>query len=466
MKPNHHTGISVLLVDDEESWLHSFSITLKAVGIHNVLICSDSRKVMDMMLSTDVGLIVLDLTMPHISGQELLAQMAEKHPDVPVIVVTGVNDIQVAVDCMKLGALDYYVKTVETDRLISGVVRTVEMQQLRREHNRMKERLLDDHLERPEAFTDIVTDSKKIRSIFQYLEAIAQSNEPVFITGETGVGKELFAKAVHTLSECPGEFVAVNAAGLDEQAFSDTLFGHKKGAFTGADSTRQGLIERAQGGTLFLDEIGDLPLELQVKLLRLLQEHEYYPLGSDVSKKTDARFVVATNHDIATLTQNGNFRNDLFYRLSTHKVHIPPLREHKEDLSVLLAHFLQEASKQLDKNTPSVPKELYTLLSLYSYPGNVRELKAMVYEATTHHQGGILSMNIFKKHISAIGALPVTSETSKKPDSVIASYEKLPTLKEMNQLLIDEALARTEGNQALAAEMLGISRQALNKRLK
>lgn len=466
MKLNKQSTVPVLLIDDEESWLHSFTITLQSAGIHSVVTCSDSRNALSLMQESSIGLVVLDLTMPHISGQELLGKIHETHPDIPVIVVTGVNDIQTAVDCMKLGALDYFVKTVEADRLINGIVRAVEFQQLKRENSRLKERFLDDHLEHPEAFDGITTESMKIRSVFQYLEAIAPSSEPVLITGETGVGKELFAKAVHTLSGRAGEFVAVNVAGLDEQAFSDTLFGHKKGAFTGADTTRQGLIEKAQGGTLFLDEIGDLALELQVKLLRLLQEHEYFPLGSDVSKKTDARFVVATNHDIAALTASGVFRNDLYYRLTTHQVHIPPLRERKEDIPVLLKLFLGEVSEQLAKNVPTVPKELYTLLSLYSYPGNIREFKAMVHEAVTHHQGGIMSMDSFKKHIHALGTLPEVSESHESADSGVTFSDSLPNLKEMDDLLIDEALARTEGNQALAAEILGISRQALNKRVK
>ena len=461
----HHT-VPVLLVDDEESWLDSFSITLRGLGVTTIIPCNDSRNAIAEMRDRDVGLVVLDLTMPHISGQELLAQMVDQHPDVPVIVVTGVNDIESAVECMKSGALDYFVKTEELDRLVNGIVRALEFQRLRRENDRMKERFLDDRLEHPEAFASIIGDSPKMRAVFQYLEAISLSNEPLLITGETGVGKELFANATHTLSKCTGEFVAVNAAGLDEQAFSDTLFGHKKGAFTGADTTRPGLIEKAQGGTLFLDEIGDLAPELQVKLLRLLQEHEYFPLGSDVSKRTDARFVVATNHDLAALVSQGSFRKDLYYRLTTHHIHVPPLRERKDDLRALLDHMFEDAAEQLGKSVPTVPKELHTLLSLYSFPGNIREFKGMVHEALTHHQSGILSMASFKKHIQALSSLPDDIDVPDSEAGKVSFSETLPTMKEMDDLLIDEALSRTDGNQALAAELLGISRQALNKRLR
>lgn len=465
MTTKQQHAIPILLVDDEESWLKSLSITLKAAGASRIVTCSDSRQVADQLAAKDIGLVVLDLTMPHISGQELLAQIIERHPDMPVIIVTGVNDIETAVDCIKSGAMDYFVKTEEMDRLVSGVIRTLEFQSLRRENDRMKERFLGDHLERPEVFANIVGESPKMRAVFQYLEAISVSQEPLLITGETGVGKELFARASHDLSGFTGEFVAVNAAGLDEQAFSDTLFGHKKGAFTGADTTRPGLIERAQGGTMFLDEIGDLAPELQVKLLRLLQEHEYFPLGSDVSKRTDARFVVATNCDLSELVRQGKFRKDLFYRLTTHLVNVPPLRERRDDLHLLLDHFLREASAQLGKPVPTIPRELVTLLRLYSFPGNVREFRGLVHEALVHHQSGILSMALFKRHIQARASLPDVSGDDSAPIQVTFP-ENLPTLREMDALLIDEAMARTEGNQAMAAELLGISRQALNKRLR
>lgn len=306
-----------------------------------------------------------------------------------------------------------------------------------------------------------------MRSVFQYIETIAPSGEPALITGETGVGKELFAKAIHALSQCEGEFVAINAAGLDDHVFSDTLFGHKKGAFTGAESSRPGLVEQAQDGTLFLDEVGDLPQASQIKLLRLLQEREYFPLGSDVAKKAHTRIVTATNRDLNALTKTGEFRKDLFYRLGTHRVHIPPLRRRKEDLSELLDHFLVESAEALGKKAPTYPKELIALIATYPYPGNVRELKAMVYEAVTHHKGGVLSMSTFREHIRSFGTVPEDDLQAAVCDggNVVFS-ETLPTLKEVNDALIAEALLRAENNQAIAAEMLGISRQALNKRLK
>jgi DNA-binding NtrC family response regulator len=332
----------------------------------------------------------------------------------------------------------------------------------------LKAQVLSDTLKQPEAFSEIITTNAAMRAIFQYAEAIAVSPRPVLITGETGVGKELIARAVHTLSNRSGAFVPVNVAGLDDQVFADTLFGHKKGAFTDAREARKGLIERATGGTLFLDEIGDLSLTSQVKLLRLLQEGEYFPLGADVAKRSDARIVVATNQDLGGLQTSGQFRKDLYYRLCDHQIQIPPLRQRREDLSVLVAHFLEKAARELNKKKPTPPEELITLLSTFEFPGNVRELESMVFNAVSSHQSGKLSMDSFKEHI--IAQHPRSDLNSAAPfvpkGSQVSFADQLPTLKQIEQMLVDEAMKRSNGNQSIAALSLGISRQALNKRIK
>lgn len=463
MTAARHLAEPVLLIDDEEAWLRSFSMTLRAAGISNIHTCADSREGTARALELSAALVILDLTMPHLSGMEVLAQLAEACPDVPVVMLTGVNDVGSAVACMREGAFDYYVKTTETERLVSGVKRALELQQLRRENSRLKESVLDDALIHPEAFEGIVTASQRVWGIFKYLEAVSASPMAVLIAGETGVGKELFAQAVHRVSGRGGRFVPVNAAGLEDQAFSDTLFGHVKGAFTGADSARPGLIEQAAGGTLFLDEIGDLDSSGQIKLLRLLQEGEYYPLGSDVARKSDARIVAATNRDLKALSDTGAFRKDLYFRLQTHRVVVPPLRERREDIAPLLELFLDEAANMLQKKRPSAPRELAALLKTYHFPGNVRELRSMVVDAVTHHPGGILSMTRFKEHMQHLAPL---HDPAPRLGAGVTFGEVLPTMKENTELLIEEALRRADGNQAIAAEMLGISRQALNKRLK
>ncbi|MBR9885157.1 MAG: sigma-54-dependent Fis family transcriptional regulator, partial [Oceanospirillales bacterium] len=244
----------------------------------------------------------------------------------------------------------------------------------------------------------------------------------------------------------------------------DTLFGHERGAFTGANQSRGGMIEQAAGGTLFLDEIGDLSMASQVKLLRLLQEGEYYPLGSDRPKRMQARVLVATHQDLAKKQASGEFRKDLYYRLRTHLVRIPALRQRKQDIPLLLEHFLSEAAEELGKSKPTIPRELPVLLSNYSFPGNVRELRAMVYDAMSVHRSRMLSMDVFKRAIDAEAAESLEEATATR--TVFMPDEPLPSLHEVADLLVEEAMRRAEGNQSIASRLLGVSQPALSKRLK
>jgi DNA-binding NtrC family response regulator len=465
-----HTTASplpVLLVDDEPQLLRSASVLLRTSGIKQVVTLDDSRAVLPWLATQDVGVLVLDLAMPHISGRELLVQIAADYPDIPVILMTATNDLDTAVQCMQSGAIDYLVKPVEKNRFVSSVTRALELRALREEVLSLKECLLHDELRQRDAFATMITQSKAMHAIFRYVEAVAVSHQPVLITGETGTGKELLARAVHTLSAGQGEFVAVNVAGLDDAMFSDTLFGHTKGAFTGADQPRDGLITRAADGTLFLDEMGDLATTSQVKLLHLLQEGTYYPLGADYPRQSQARVIVATNHDIVQLVHNGAFRKDLYYRLRAHHLHLPPLRERQEDFPLLINHFLEKAAQALNKPVPTPPMELYRLLRTYAFPGNVRELEAMCFDAVAQHPGGVLSLKSFKavihhEHITAPDRLRLQTAP---PHLATLFPDRLPTLKEIEEALIAEALERAEGNQGIAAGMLGLTRQALNKRL-
>ena len=458
----------VLLVDDEEQSLTSFEMALRSVSLNHFIKCRDSREVIPLLTEQEVEIVLLDLRMPYIAGDELLPAIISDFPETPVIIITGANDVETAVKCMKLGAFDYMVKPVERSRLIGGVKRAIELRELQRENRLLRAHVLSDKLEHPEVFSEIVTCSARMRSIFQYIEAIAASPRPLLITGETGVGKELVARAVHRLSRRRGAFVPVNVAGLDDNVFADTLFGHKKGAFTGADQARGGLLEQAAGGSLFLDEIGDLSHPSQVKLLRLLQDGEYFPLGSDVAKRSDARILVATNQDLNTLQTTGRFRKDLYYRLCDHHIYIPPLRERMEDLPLLLNHFLEKASTTLSKSRPTPPEELLTLLSSYHFPGNLREMESMVFDSVSNHRSGKLSMDVFKSHIFQKPLTPSKEqpERAQGEGGSVSFPERLPTLKEVEQILVDEAMRRAGGNQSIAALSLGITRQALNKRLK
>lgn len=322
-------------------------------------------------------------------------------------------------------------------------------------------------LENIKAFSRIVTGNSEMFAVFHYIESVARSLQPVLITGETGVGKELIAKCIHEVSGVRGNLVIVNVAGLDDNMFSDTLFGHAKGAFTGADQVRPGMVEQAAGGTLFLDEIGELSPTSQVKLLRLLQEGEYLPLGADSPRYTDAYILTATNEDLWGLQRAKKFRKDLNFRLRTHHIHIPPLRERVDDIPLLVDHFLEEAAQVLKKKKPRYPEELHTLLKTYSFQGNIRELRAMIFDAMSRHKSRTLSLSVFKSHI-AKGRENATIAEKPEADesSPFAFFREIPTIKQATRMLIAEAMKRADGNQSVAAKMLGISQPALSKRLK
>lgn len=465
MNINRYPAFGVLLVDDEAAFLRSLSIVLeRRGGINHIFQCQDSRDAMGIIARENIGLVLLDLTMPNISGEDLLQQIVEEYPEVGVIIISGLNQLETAVNCIRLGAYDYFVKTTEEDRLIEGIKRAILMQEMRHENQELRRRFLTDTLERPEAFSSIITEDKGMRSVFQYLESVAPSRQPVMICGESGVGKELIAEAIHTLSNRTGSLITVNVAGLDDNVFADTLFGHHRGAFTGADKARAGLIEQAAGGTLFLDEIGDLSQASQVKLLRLLQEGEYYPLGSDRPKRLRARVIVATHQDLAQKQKEGEFRKDLFYRLKTHRVDIPPLRKRSSDIPLLLEHFLQQAADELGKNKPTIPKELPVLLANYAFPGNVRELRALAFDAMSLHRSRMLSMDVFRRVLDQ--DVPEPEAEAHNEVMLFNPDRPLPTLQEVGDLLVNEAMQRAQGNQSLASKLLGISQPALSKRIK
>jgi DNA-binding NtrC family response regulator len=428
----------------------------------NILTCQDARKVTAFLAQREIGVLLLDLNMPHLSGEKLLPGIREEHPDLPVIIISGMTEVSLAVECMKLGVFDYLVKPIEKSKLQTTVGRALEISELRRENVSLRSHLIERQLHYPDAFQEITFQDESIRALLLYVESIADTHQTVLITGETGTGKELIARAIHNISGRKGQLITVNVAGFDENMFSDALFGHLKGAYTGADRDRPGLIEKAEGGTLFLDEIGDLGMTSQVKLLRLLESREYYPLGSDVARRADARVLVATNRDLETEVEKANFRKDLFFRLKTHHVQLPPLRERINDLPLLFDRFLREAAEELGKPAPNTPADIYLILKSYDYPGNIRELRSLVFDAVSRHTTGTLSLKVFQDVIGQKGA----TKTKIPTENYFANALTLPTLRETTEMLVSEAIKRSANNQSIAARILGITPQALSQRLK
>ncbi len=462
-------NLPLVLVDDETTVLHSSKLLLSGAGIKPVVTLEESRDLLPLLKKQEVAAIVLDLFMPQLSGIELLPIIVKNYPEIPVIVMTAAQDVETAVLSMKEGAFDYLVKPVEESRLISSVKRALEVRSLRQHVDKLKGYLLSNKLDHAHAFSSFDSISEKMHSIFQYTEAIANSDEPVLINGETGVGKELLAKTIHELSGRTGAFMPVNVAGLDDTLFSDTMFGHNKGAFTGATDTRKGLVLQAAGGTLFLDEIGDMTHASQIKLLRLLQEKRYNPLGSDIAINSDVRIICATNRDLHQRMLGDDFRSDLYYRLSVHQVELLPLRNRVEDLPLLVERFIADAAKTMGKGNLNAPSEIYDLLGIYRFAGNIRELRALVFDAVaTHRSGSVLSLDRFRNAVEKQQKIAPTQKTVMEKlenDNLLQIPGQFPTLNQADTCLVREAMQRANGNQGVAATLLGISRPALNRRL-
>lgn len=479
----------ILIVDDTPENLRLLMGLLSSSGF-NVATATSGQMALAAIEKVNPDLILLDIMMPDMDGYEVCRQLKQNPAtvEIPVIFISALSDSLDKIKAFDVGGMDYISKPFQAEVVIRRIQthldlrctlkRLQEQKRLLEEEKEERERtekelhryqeqitgLLTHQLLNPQAFSKIVTRNEKMQSLFQYIEALSCSSEPVLILGESGVGKELIARAIHDVCSPRGPYVAVNIAGFDDNMFSDTLFGHVKGAFTDAQQDRAGMIEKARGGTLFLDELGDLNLNLQVKLLRLLQEKEYLPLGSDQSHSVECRIVVATNVDLKQKVREEKFRNDLYYRLSTHKVNIPPLRERKEDIPALLDYFLASAAEEMEKKIPAYPAELHLLLENYPFPGNVRELRSMVYNAMSTHQSHKLSMKTFQDSIG-LSESEIRGQTGQTHDDM-EFPEVLPTLKEIGDRLVSEAVKRTRGNQTMAAKMLGISTPALNVRLK
>jgi DNA-binding NtrC family response regulator len=456
----------ILIVDDEEEIRRSVAALLAGFGWPGAVSFPNGADALRWLGDHEARLVILDLNMPLMGGEAVLDWILEKRPGLPVIVVSADADLGRVKACLKKGAYDYFVKPADSTALEAAVRRAAEKRDREMELRLLSEAIMEPGRGGLDAFSEIVTNSPVMISLFRYAAAVAKSPEPVLIMGESGTGKELFAKAIHGASGLKGPFVTVNLAGLDDSFFSDTLFGHRKGAYTGANEAREGLAERSRDGVLFLDEIGDLRPESQVKLLRFLQEGEYYRLGSDAPLSLRVKVAAATNRDLESLVREGRFRLDLFYRLSAHRIRLPALRERPEDIPLLASRFLEEAGTHLGKPPAVLEASALEALSSYGFPGNVRELRSLLIDAAYASESGTIGAGLLSERLPCAADPRALHSVGRRPERTVLFPGPLPSLTEAAELLVDEALRRSGGNQSRAAALIGISHQALSKRLK
>ena len=438
----------ILIVDDQPAILEAENQLLRLEGFRNIVTAESAEEARSAFTEDTIALVLLDLTLKGETGQSLLEWLRREHPDTEVIVVTASSDVSMAVECMRSGARDYLVKGVDSERLVPATSNALKHRASRLENQLLRRALLNDAPEHSESFGEFVSASSVVRRIFVYLEAIAGTGDPVLVTGETGVGKEIVAKAVHRASGRSGKFVVVNLGGLDDHTFSDTLFGHRRGAFTGAGEMRTGLVRQAAGGTLFLDEFGEISTQSQVKLLRLIDTGDFRPLGSDRPEVSSARLVLATNRDLKTEVAAGRFRQDLLYRITQHWVEIPPLRERPEDLEPLALHFLDSEAQRLGVEQLSLGADVLAWLRALPLPGNARELRQLITKSLVHGSWQV----------------PTTTASVRTRAGAVLFDHTLPGPEEAVEALLREADRRNPGNRAAAAAAIGLSPQAFANR--
>jgi len=468
MKKNINSAFPIMVVNDEDGILWAIESTLSLAGYENIITCKDASQVFNLLSKTTIDVILLDLTMSRIQGENILTSIIENYPEIPVVTIVGTSQVEVGMSFMDKGAFDYLIRPLEEGRLLNVIKHAVEYQDLRRVNQSIKKHMLSNELENPKAFENIVTKNKKMIHIFKYVESIAKSSFPVLITGEKGAGKTSLAKAIYRSSGLKCHFIPIKVSGIDENYFSE-LLARRNISFDDNNNLMNIQSENdIEDCFFFIDEIEALSPILQEKLLNIIKGKQKIPIGFDAPLNSKLRVIASTTKDIWSFNKKSFFRKDLLYRLLTYHIHIPPLHERSEDIPLLVEYFIESASKSLNKKKPTYPHELITLLQNYTYPGNIKELKDMIYDAISNHNSGVLSLNVFKKYIKANKNKNIVVEDINKPgiSAPIIFPKKLPTLKQTAGLLVIEAMKRSKGNQSIASRMLGISQQALSKRLK
>jgi two-component system response regulator AtoC len=444
----------VLVVDDEESIRVMLRAMLRKRG-YEVAIASSGAEALEEMAREVPDVCLVDLRMPGMTGMELLGAMRERQYESVVVVMSAYGSLENAVEAMKAGAYDYITKPFKTDEVVLTLLKVEEREQLRRENKALR-----DQLRKGSSFEGIIAQSGSMEDLFRTITKVASYKSTVLITGESGTGKELVARAIHSRSPRVSKpFVAVNCGAIPETLLESELFGHKRGAFTDATFDKRGLFEEADGGTLFLDEIGELPVSLQVKLLRALQEETIRRLGDTRDTQVDVRIVAATVRDLTEDVASGRFREDLFYRINVLPLHIPPLRDRREDIPMLIEFFIERNNLRLGTQVASVGPDAKKLLLDYGWPGNVRELENTIERA----------MVLAEENVLRIEDLPLRITESRDPIRRVLSSGELSikkTTRYLEEELIRRALKKTGGNRTNAAKILEISHRALLYKIK
>ena len=441
--------MKILIIDDDDSFRRVLEYNLQEEG-YDILSASSGEEGLSIFEVQAPNLIITDMKMSGISGIDVLSAVKKQSPDTLVIIITAFGAVDKAVEAMKLGAYDYITKPVNRDELKLVVRKALEMTNLSQENKDLRKRI-----ENREEFKHMVGASDAMAGVFSLVNKVADTEATILITGESGTGKELVARAIHEQSSRRGSrFIAINCAAIPRDLLESELFGHIKGAFTGAIKDQQGKFQQADGGTIFLDEVCDLPLEMQPKLLRVLQEKEVFPLGSGRVQKIDVRIVTATNLDIDELVTTGRFREDLYYRLSVIPIHLPPLRQRPEDIPLLLRHFAARVG------CPHVvfAKETLKALSAYPWPGNVRELENLVTRMMILREGDTIGIEDLPKKI-------MTRQKHEGQMSVVNLPPEGYSLEQLEREVVIEALERNDWNKSAAAAFLKIPRHVLLYRL-
>lgn len=448
---------TLLIIDDEDNMRHMLTALLRKSG-YRIDVAADGGEGLDKVKNESYDYILCDIKMPRKDGMDFLREARGYVESSTVIMMSAYGTIDMAVEAMKLGAYDFISKPFKPDEVYLSLKKAEERERLKKENIRLKERIQE--ISADFQFGNMIGNSRAMKNMFQLSEKAAQYDTTVLITGESGTGKELVARGIHfSGSRSSANMVPVNCGGIPESLLESELFGHVKGAFTGADRNKKGLFQEAHGGTIFLDEIGELPLSLQVKLLRVLQESEVRPVGGAKTSKVDVRVVAATAKDLESEIQAGRFREDLFYRLNVLRIHLPPLRERTEDIPLLCRFFIDRFVKQLKKKVEGVSPGAMTLLMDHKWPGNVRELENMIERAVV----------LADKHIILPENLPIEfgiKRASNRMDDFFEGFSLKNARKIMETRLITRALESTGGNRTQSAKLLEISIPSLLSKIK